>query len=165
MGASGWSYIVPFQEDINQALQELRQQEFAAGKYYRPGTFIEMALNRNIVAADEREQLEAALKSLNALPAPLTIEELFEQNGESGTHSIIDIFSVSAAPEFGTVSPLSDEELMEIFGHARPHIDEVLEESKLEELYDRRERWEGLYVICYTNNMPMQIFFCGCSGD
>jgi hypothetical protein len=33
MGASGWSYYTPYQQDIAQALQELRQRVFEAGDY------------------------------------------------------------------------------------------------------------------------------------
>jgi hypothetical protein len=39
MGASGWSYKVPFQSDINKALQELRQKVFEAGDYYKADDF------------------------------------------------------------------------------------------------------------------------------
>ena len=34
MGASNWIYYVPYQENIEQALQCLRQQVFASGDYY-----------------------------------------------------------------------------------------------------------------------------------
>jgi hypothetical protein len=39
MGASGWSYFVPYQSDIEQALQELRQAVFERGAYYKPAEF------------------------------------------------------------------------------------------------------------------------------
>jgi len=35
MGASGWSYFVPYQPDIQKALQELREVVFQRGGYYR----------------------------------------------------------------------------------------------------------------------------------
>lgn len=34
MGASGWTYFVPYQPDITKALNELREQVFRDGKYY-----------------------------------------------------------------------------------------------------------------------------------
>ncbi|PWU50199.1 hypothetical protein DLE60_23765 [Micromonospora globispora] len=34
MGASGWSYTVPYQPDLNAALHELRERVFAEGRYY-----------------------------------------------------------------------------------------------------------------------------------
>jgi hypothetical protein len=35
MGASGWEYFVPYQQDINKALQELRQKAFDEGDYVK----------------------------------------------------------------------------------------------------------------------------------
>ncbi len=35
MGASGWSYFAPYQEDINAALQQFRRQVFESGKYFK----------------------------------------------------------------------------------------------------------------------------------
>jgi hypothetical protein len=34
MGASGWQYFVPYEEDINNALNKLKQEVFESGKYY-----------------------------------------------------------------------------------------------------------------------------------
>ena len=34
MGAVSWDYVVPYQRDIAQALQQLRQQVFASGAFY-----------------------------------------------------------------------------------------------------------------------------------
>ncbi len=33
MGSSGWWHVVPYQDDIEQALQELRQQVFQSGEF------------------------------------------------------------------------------------------------------------------------------------
>ncbi|GGZ32336.1 hypothetical protein GCM10010365_61390 [Streptomyces poonensis] len=33
MGASDWDYYVPYQEDLNAALQQLRREVFEAGDY------------------------------------------------------------------------------------------------------------------------------------
>jgi hypothetical protein len=35
MGASGWAYFVPFQVDIAKALQQLRDEVFQRGDYFR----------------------------------------------------------------------------------------------------------------------------------
>jgi len=34
MGASNWAYFVPYQVDINKALQDLREDVFNSGNYY-----------------------------------------------------------------------------------------------------------------------------------
>jgi hypothetical protein len=36
MGASGWRYLVPYQEDLAAALDALRRQVFADGDYISP---------------------------------------------------------------------------------------------------------------------------------
>lgn len=38
MGASGWDYIVPYQADLQAALDDLRRQVFSSGDYISPVT-------------------------------------------------------------------------------------------------------------------------------
>jgi hypothetical protein len=45
MGSSGWSYFTPYQEDIAQALQELRQRVFEAGEYQQYWLYVEASIN------------------------------------------------------------------------------------------------------------------------
>src|SRR5436190_23671670 len=99
MGASGWDYFVPYQSDINAALQTLRQQAFQ---------------NKDFETwFDEDEGIE-----------PADIDELLELNAEAGAHSIIDMTEgVSKEPAFGTVSPLTEPELMKLFGTLEPNHD------------------------------------------
>src|SRR5579859_6346410 len=42
MGASGWSYFIPYQEDIAQALQDLRQKIFEEGDYQKLWLYYEV---------------------------------------------------------------------------------------------------------------------------
>jgi hypothetical protein len=35
MGASGWHYLVPYQDDVAQALEELRHAVYNSGDFYR----------------------------------------------------------------------------------------------------------------------------------
>jgi hypothetical protein len=62
MGAESWDYFVPYEEDIQAALEKLRQREFLAGHY----------------------------RGSDANPA--TLEEVFENMGAGGTASILDVF-------------------------------------------------------------------------
>lgn len=34
MGADAWQYFVPYQENIQKALEELQHQEFVAGRFW-----------------------------------------------------------------------------------------------------------------------------------
>jgi hypothetical protein len=104
MGASGWSYFVPYQEDVNRALQELRQREFEDGNYHiswprdhaeqhGDGDWVDQEIARSYVD-DELLQAHFAATEANLESwdqTPKTIEELIEQNQPDGTHSIIDI--------------------------------------------------------------------------
>ena len=90
MGAEPWDYFVPYEEDIQQALDKLRRREFRAGRY----------------------------RGADAHPA--TIEEAFENAEEDGTASILDITHITEEPEFFAVAPLPPETLIELFGTDKP---------------------------------------------
>ena len=143
MGASGWSYFVPYQEDVGKALEELRQREFEAGRYNRLDEYW-----------PEKRM-------------PVSIDELMEWNETEGTHSIIDIFwGVADEPgtdNFAMATPLSTDELMEFFGTQQPTHAMIVEHE--DEVMDYRSRWEATYVIVYKDDQPDEIFFTGFSGD
>jgi protein tyrosine phosphatase len=42
MGASGWVYFVPFQVDIAKALQQLREEVFRRGDYFKPDYILQL---------------------------------------------------------------------------------------------------------------------------
>ena len=89
-----------------------------------------------------------------------------EARGEEGTHSILDIVRISNVPEFGASSPLPSSTLLKIFVTAKPthaQIQSKYEEGALEEYV--WERWQGIYIIAYRNDLPDEFFFAGCSGD
>lgn len=175
MGASNWLYQVSYQENIGQALQDLRNQIFEEGKYYKTWD-------------DELDENP---------PEPQTIEELLEINGTDGTHSIIDIEQVLDRPvsreewqrqndspyskwnvNMGVVSPVSSENLVKIFGTDKPTgadlkkviIDMANPEKAGRRLLDDIEdilpgRYHGIHIILYKDNKHDEIFFCGFSGD
>ena len=140
MGASGWTYFVPYQPDIRKAFADLRQQVFESGEYYRFPHIRQ--------------------------PKPATIEELFEQNQEAGTHTIIDIMDIADSPDvegFLLAIPLSESQLLEFFGTKKPT--RAMIEQKEDTLMDLRERWMATYVIVYQDDQPTEIYFTGFSGD
>ncbi len=169
MGASGWAYWVPYQSDINTALQELREAVFKSGDYYTESAFLEMIDEDQVeqyLPPDFFEQFKEALHSLRSepqRPEPQTIEALLEMNGENGTHSIIDIDSIASTPDFGVAAPLSPQQLLDILGTNQPTRSMV--EQKAEELQSLRRRWEATYIIVYADGLPSEIFFTGYSGD
>lgn len=160
MGASGWAYYVPYQSDINKALQELRQEVFEKKQYYNPmEVLLSMPEELRGRYFDEDE-----LDIFDSIPTePTTVEELLEINGEHVTHSIIDITEVSSQSHFGTVSSLSQQELEILFGTNRP-TKNMIEQQK-NKLMNLREGWQGVYVIVYEDEKPSEIYFTGFSGD
>jgi len=90
MGAEPWQYFVTYQPNLQGALENLRQQEFRAGRFRG-----------------------SELK-------PATIEEAFENMDADGTASILDIESVADESDFCVVAPLPKDELVRLFGTAEP---------------------------------------------
>ena len=90
MGAEAWDYFVPYENDIQAALDKLREREFRAGRYR------------------------------GSEDHPSTIDEAMENMDADGTGSILDISRVAVEPDFFTVVPLPDETLVELFGTSQP---------------------------------------------
>jgi hypothetical protein len=90
MGAEPWDYFVPYEPDIQAALEKLRQREFRAGRY----------------RGSEDD--------------PETIEEVIENMGADGTGSILDMMSVGETPDFFKVAPMPAEVQRRLFGTDKP---------------------------------------------
>jgi hypothetical protein len=135
-----WEYYTPYRQDVATTLEDLRQQEFAAGRFH--------------------------LSNLR----PATIHQANINSDADGTRSILDIEHVTETPDFASVSPLSRARLIEAFGTDRPDrqtVERVLLEANeaLEEALEEIERGEGRYVIIYDGESPTEVFFCGFSCD
>ena len=175
MGASGWVYFVPYQADIEKALQELREAVFQRGEYHKVEPYWQDMTFEEFLPPDpalddaDRAEYMAAFRRLQTLPEPTSIETLLEWNAAEGTHSIIDIESVSAVPRPGAAAPLSKQQLETFFDTDRPSRSMI--ERSISELWDflqqdlGRYRGEATYIIVYTDDRPDEIFFIGYSGD
>ena len=99
---------------------------------------------------------------------PRTIKALLKEQGESGTHSILDIERVAAHPQPGAVSPMPSRRLKEIFGTDKPTHEMVEAKRSGCELNEDplvAERWQGVYFTVYRRDKPDELFFIGTSGD
>lgn len=163
MGSSAWNYFVPYQQEIEKALNDLREEVFRNGKYYmRPKSEI-----------DPDEFLDAPKEILEILPEwiereksftiPNSIDDLLEWNGEEATHSILDFTKIGLVPDFGTVTLLSDNQLLILFGTDKP-TRHIIEQNS-HKIWDLQNNWGAIYIIVYKDNMPDEIFFGGHSGD
>ena len=163
MGASSWIYFVPYQPDINAALQSLREKVFESGAYW-------LRVPIHLVPGEDGgwdlEAMRARVaEERRKAGLPRSIEELLLRNEDDGTHSILDIESVSDTPDFGRAASLTREELLDLFDTDKPThslIEESLDRVRRSRL---RRRWEGSYVIIYKSGEPDEIFFFGYSGD
>jgi hypothetical protein len=147
MGGHPWFYFVAYEPDVNAALQKLRDREFAAGRYNPAVDFPEFPVNRDAPAPGAQHD---------------SIEEAIEDADADGTRSILDMMTVSAEPDFNAVAALPEEEARELFGTEKP-TREMIEES--DELYEKLERGQGVYIIAYKGGQPSEIFFAGYSFD
>ena len=90
MGAEPYQYVVPYEPDIEVALDKLRRRVFESKEF-------------NGVELD-----------------PPTPEAAFELTGADGTRSILDISRISDQPDFCCAAPLTSEELERYFGTQKP---------------------------------------------
>jgi hypothetical protein len=177
MGASGWYYFVPYQPDIQAALDTLRQQVFENRDYHlRRPYWLEIkddeAYIKELFAfwheekwnEERAQEIRDELARFRALgDKPKTIAEAIEWNAEDGTHSILDIDRISDHVELFAIAPLSSSELIEIFGTERPTHEMIIEYEDI--VMDLRRNAEGTYIIIYKDDQPDEIFFAGFSGD
>jgi hypothetical protein len=90
MGAEPWAYFVPYEADVQAALDRLKEREFRAGRFQ------------------------------SGAKAPTTIAEARKFAGAGGTGSILDMDRVAAEPDYFAVAPLSPQRLPGLFGSERP---------------------------------------------
>jgi hypothetical protein len=97
MGAEAYQYTVPYEPDVQAALDKLRRRVFASKEF-------------NGAEFD-----------------PPTPEAALEVTDADGTRSILDISRISDDPDFYCAAPFSDEELEDYFGTTKPTVDMVEE--------------------------------------
>ena len=148
MGASGWSYYVAYQPDLQAALDEWRRRVFETGDYWWA---VPYEFGKSAVDFPDRPRTEADLWA----------EEIVQ---ESGTHSILDMSRVlaeGAQPGYGTVQPVTSAEAMERVGAVKLTRADV---PALDSLAGRS--WFGRCAVLHdAAGEPSEIYFWGFSGD
>ena len=152
MGASGWEYVVPYEADLQAALDGLRRQIFAAGEYISPVTWgLSVPESLDALCDTERDYYSQFL-------------------GENGTHSIIDVAKVvpydAGKQEFGTICAFTNEEYEDLFDTDQPtYADyERVHEGPVWDEYVAG-RWTGRAIVLWEDGTPSEIVFWGYSGD
>jgi hypothetical protein len=107
MGAEPWDYFVPYEANIQAALQQLREREFRAGRF-------------------RGSELR-----------PVSIDDAVINMEADGTASILDIDHVAAEPEFCAVAPVPADVLVRYFGTDQPTHEMVEQNGDLFEDIER----------------------------
>jgi hypothetical protein len=147
MGASPYFYFVKYQADREKALQELRQQEFQAGRYNPAVSFPDFPIRPSSPSPGAQHE---------------SIEDALEDSDADGTRSILDLDHFSDEPEFCAVTPLSQDVLKELYGTTQPTRAMI---EKNMDFLDDIERGHGVSIVAYKNGQPDEFFFAGYSFD
>lgn len=147
MGANPYFYFVPYNQDVEAALQELRDREFQAGRYNPVIPFLEFPVGPGSPAPGAEHD---------------SIDEALEASAEDGTRSILDIQGVAEEPDFLMAAPLGDAYLLSLFGTDQP-TREIVEQNM--EFFEDLERGHCVYIILYKSGRPDEILFAGYSID
>jgi hypothetical protein len=116
MGAEPYEYFVPYERNIQAALDKLRAKVFAAGEFN------------------------------GAEFGPATPEEALEMADADGTASILDIQRIADQPDYFCAAPFSARELQQYFGTDKPTREDVEQSDDYWEDLDRGQaRYVVLY--------------------
>jgi hypothetical protein len=153
MGANPYWYFVPYEADLDAALQKLRLREFQAGRY-------------NPVTPFQTFPIDPSAPEPGAMHD--SIEQVMEECDESGTRSILDIGQVALAPFDGsgmphfTAFPLDPSDVEGLFGTSKPTREQVETNRRM---WGRIERGSAVYTVIFDKGEPHEIFFGGYSFD
>jgi hypothetical protein len=146
MGGQSWWYLVPYEKDIGESLNALRQREFNAGRYNPAEPFPRFPVDPAHTPGRKHSSINEARIAADA----------------DGTRSILDVSYISAEPNYDAVALLDDANLMKFFGTTKPTAADMENSA---EMFDQIERGMGIYAIVYEDDAPSQIFFAGYSYD
>jgi hypothetical protein len=132
MGMAPWGNFAPYEPDVKAALQKLQ------GAVFESGDFLGGELD------------------------PESLLEAFENAGEDGTMSPLDMVMISDTPGPGYVCRVPDEDLNRLFGTLRPTHEMV---DDCNDLYENVGRGEGFYLVVYKDAKPSEYYFGGYSFD
>jgi len=146
MGGHPWQYFVSYQANLNKCLQDLREREFAAGRYNPAERFPIFPVNLAHRPGAKHPSIAAARKAASA----------------DGTRSILDVERIADRPDFFAVAPLDEDALIAFFGTAEPTRADI---EANDEFLEDIERGQGVYIVAYENGEPCAVMFAGYSFD
>ncbi len=147
MGAEPYLYYTKYQDDVDAALQELRQTEFEAGRYFPVMMFPETPIGPDSPKPGAQHD---------------SIEDALEAAEEQGTCSILDLERLCDTPDYGAAAPLSAETIKKLYKVDQP-TREMIEENM--DFLETLGRGQGYYTIVYKDGQPNEIMFAGMTFD
>ncbi|AUT02719.1 hypothetical protein CLI64_21245 [Nostoc sp. CENA543] len=137
------------------------------GAEARSSIFDLVTCSKSQIPRESPEELIAKCGSVQA-----AIEAVLDEYAEEGTSSILDMQEISLFPQAGAVSPVPENELIELFGTDQPTREMVVsilieeaDQEAWETFWESINRGEGRYIVIYSENQPVEIFFAGYSFD
>jgi hypothetical protein len=146
MGGHPYYYAVPYERNVDTALQALRKKEFEAGRYNPVVPFLDEDTASTPSTGKEHDSIEEALAESNA----------------DGTRSILDIERIGAEPDYGVAVALSPASLKKLYGTDKPT--RAMVDSNMN-FFGDIDRGQGIYFVLFDGENPSQIFFAGMSYD
>jgi hypothetical protein len=147
MGAEPYWYFMRYEQDLNEALQKLRRQEFQVGRYNPVIPLLDFPIDSNSPCPGAQHS---------------SIQEALDDAAEDGTRSILDIEKIADEPDFCVAAPLDMEILEELYGTTEP-TREMIENNM--DFFEGIERGNCIYIIVYKDEKPDEILFAGYSFD
>ena len=147
MGGEPYWYFVKHQQDVQKALDELREREFKAGRYNPAMPFLDFPVDPTAPSPGAQHD---------------SIEEAFEEADADGTRSILDIQSVADEPDYCVATPLAKSVLQSLYGTHQPTRQMV--EQNMDFLEDV-DRGHCVYFEIFKDDKPDELIFAGYSFD
>jgi hypothetical protein len=149
MGGHPYFYFVEYQDDMQAALDALREREFEAGRYNPVMRYIEFS--------------EPAFSKQKPGKKHDSIQDAIDEVEEEGTRSILDISTVGEEREYGVAGPIDEDTRRELFGTDKPTRKQI--EENIDPILDMIERGKAIAIVAWEKKKPSEIFFAGYSYD
>jgi hypothetical protein len=147
MGAAYWDHFVPWQENVSKAFDELarRENEEASSDYPALPEMPDFADAESLGDMEESDWMQAMMER------------------SEDPRMVLGLMHVSDSRGLMGVGPITDAEMIALFGTTKPERQQVEDTSG--ELAEMLGRGEGLYIVVYKNDHPSEIYFAGYAVD
>lgn len=152
MGADAYLYYTKYQDDVDTALQQLRQTEFEAGRYF-PAMMTPVPPHFEGAPAGPGAQHDS-------------IDEARMAAEEQGTCSILDIDHLSDTPDYCAAAPLDPALAEKHFGSNQPTRDMIEKSDTFFDIcFEVIDRGQCVYATVYKDGKPGELVFAGLTFD